>query len=93
MLRRSKRTGQTCRAWAVIGTNPPRCRHHCGRKTAVIKAELAAHATAERIYATGVYDLTTGDHTTVLDELLAVKDQVLRWNAACETSAQRSDRT
>jgi hypothetical protein len=77
---RAKSTGGLCGKKALLGTNPPRCRIHCGRRPAAIRAEYEVARRAERIY--DEYQLDQNGN--VLDQLLAVKDQILRWNKVCE---------
>lgn len=82
---RSKQTGAQCKAWAIRGTNPPRCRHHAGRRTAVIKAEIATRARAERAYdrAQRAWNPDPTEETT-LDDLLRIKNDALRWHTICQ---------
>lgn len=79
----SKRSGERCRAMAVLGTDPPRCRHHLGRKLSVVKAEIAAQRTADKLFA-DYPDIDPRDDNA-LDDLLKIKNQIMKWNAVCET--------
>jgi hypothetical protein len=81
---KAKSTGGLCTSRALIGTNPPRCRIHAGRKSATIRAERQVALTADRIY--GQYpgvDRTTNDNS--LDDLLRIKNEALRWLEVCRT--------
>jgi hypothetical protein len=81
---KAKTTGGLCTAQALLGTNPPRCRHHAGRKTAEVKAAAEVARRADRIYADypGI-NRTSNDNP--LDDLLRIKNEALRWLDVCRT--------
>jgi len=79
---KAKRTGGLCTKRALLGTNPPRCRIHCGRKAAEVKAEYEVARRADRIY----HDypgIRHGPNDNALDDLLAIKNDALRWHDVC----------
>lgn len=83
---RSKQTWERRSAWAIKSTNPPRCRHHAGRKSAVIKAEIRAERHLQLAYdrAHAHHNLDPSSDENTLDDLLRIKNDALRWHATCK---------
>jgi hypothetical protein len=76
------RAGGPCGAQPMIGTDPPRCRSHLGRKAEVVRAEYAVARQAQAAYK--LADKEIGDGLgDPLRELLRLSREVLTWKEIC----------
>jgi hypothetical protein len=69
----AKSTEAPCTAYAVKDSEPPRCRYHLGRPTALVKAEAKALQLASRLDPTPV-DNPLEALAQIAGEAIAVKD-------------------
>jgi len=84
---KSKRSGERCKAYAVRGTDPARCRHHAGKRLSLIRTEVAVRQDAAAILRREGSQ-PVDDPLSVLASLAG---DALAWRDACSALVDRLD--
>lgn len=83
------RSGAPCRASALRGSSPARCRYHLGKRTADFKAERDLVEQARKI--TGLSQSEPVDVEQVLSEHLALAGEARQWKDTLRAMVEQLD--
>lgn len=81
------RRGMPCQAQPMLGTDPPRCRWHLGQRSEEVKAQYLVQRQANIMFRRAQEEASRYGvdpaQLDVLEELLKVADEALRWKKVC----------